>query len=242
MAVKVPLGKADPDHSHCSLWKPHEMDELGPIPVHKKVTSPWLHQPLNQILGEYPRWQEWSLLCQEQRVHSRTEDLIPPSSLQNTLATATKPFESSKVWEKWSFSLDCCVVLAFPELKPYPETDHTILGRLSHAGSTRKFVRFRCQLLCTKESNEESSVCSCLMGKGFLLHCCLHEGSSAFPEIFDGPEDFTMQGRRLLAFPRKVLCLSFICPAESSAWLLIKIWAALHFPFPFFFFLPPKKF
>lgn len=89
------------------------MDVLGPIPVHKNVTSPWLHQPLNQILGEYPRWQEWTLLCQEQWVHSRTRDLIPPSSLQNTLATATKPSESSKVWENGAFLWIAALSLLF---------------------------------------------------------------------------------------------------------------------------------
>lgn len=105
MALKVPLGKADPDHFRTAHSESHppEMDVLGSVPVQKDVLSPWLHQPFNQIVGECPRWQEWTLLCQEQRVHSRTGDLIPPSSLQNTLATATKPFESSKVWESGAF-------------------------------------------------------------------------------------------------------------------------------------------
>lgn len=145
--------------------------------------------------------------------------------------------------EKWSFYPDCCSALAFLELKPYPERDHTILGRFSHPGGTRKVGRFRFQLMCTKESNEETFVCSCLMQKRFLPCCSFHERSSVFPVIFDGPKDFTIQGRHLLAFPHKLLCLSFICPEESSAWLLIKIWAALHFPFPFFFiFYPRRKF
>lgn len=144
-------------------------------------------------------------------VHSKTRRL----QLQNPLS----PAKRGKV-ELFSGLLRC----------PFFSRAEAIPGDWPHhpwevqpSRRHQEFCQFRCQLLCTNESNEETSVCSCLMEKGFLLRCCFHERSSAFPVILDGPKDFTMQGRHLQAFPRKVLRLSFICPEESSAWLLIKI-------------------
>lgn len=162
-------------------------------------------------------------------VHSKTRWL----QLQNPLS----PAKCGKV-ELFSGLLCCpCFSRAGAIPRDWPQHPWEAQPSWRHQGSWQ--VQVPAPVL---QINEETSVCSCWVGKGFLLHCCHHERSFAFPGIDPGPKDFTMQGRHhLLVLPQKVLCLSFICPEESSAWLLSKIWAALHFPFPFFFFFSPRR-